>query len=273
MPNRILREGILTSARVARLNGWAEEVFYRRLMSVVDDFGRYYADTGLVRAACYPRQLNKVSDSDIGKWLTACVNAALVRVYPAQDGESYLQMIDFRQQARAAKSKFPHPPDECVADATHSHGDGEASAPVFVFEGEGVSEGEGEKGARKRTPPLPRPDDVSEQVWNDWLQLRKAKKASVTETVVEGARGEAAKAALTLEAFLRVWCLRGSQGLEASWLKPNERGQGGPQESFKTQDSRAAADLVARATGGLLSPQRRPQHLQEVIDVTPRRVG
>src|SRR5690606_33624040 len=62
MPNRILREGILTSPRIAKL-GWPEEVFYRRLMSVVDDFGRYYADPGLLRAACYPRQLNKVSDS------------------------------------------------------------------------------------------------------------------------------------------------------------------------------------------------------------------
>lgn len=131
MPNRILREGILTSPRVARLGGWAEEVFYRRLMSVVDDFGRYYADAGMIRAACYPRQLSKVSDSDIGKWLTACVNAALVRVYPASDGESYLQLLDFKQQARATKSKFPDP---CAANATQERSVSAADAPVFVFE-------------------------------------------------------------------------------------------------------------------------------------------
>jgi hypothetical protein len=95
--------------------GWAEEVFYRRLMSVVDDFGRYYADFGLLRAACYPRQLDKVSDPDIGKWLRACVDAALVRMYPAEDGESYLELLDFGQQVRAKKSKFPNPP----ADAKH----------------------------------------------------------------------------------------------------------------------------------------------------------
>jgi len=137
LPNRILREGILTSPRVAKLAGWADEVFYRRLMSVVDDFGRYYADQGLLRAACYPRQLNKVSDSDIGKWLTACVNAALVRVYPASDGERYLQLLDFRQQARAAKSKFPQPPSECIAGATQEQSGGGANAPVFgdVFGG------------------------------------------------------------------------------------------------------------------------------------------
>lgn len=116
MPNRILREGILTSAAVGRL-GWAEEVFYRRLHSVVDDFGRYYADAGLLRAACYPRQLNKVSDSDIGKWLRACVDAALVRVYPAEDGEQYLEVVKFGQQVRAKKSKFPDMRSTCVADA------------------------------------------------------------------------------------------------------------------------------------------------------------
>ena len=59
MPNRIVREGILTSERVELLS-WAEEVFYRRLMSVVDDFGRYYARPELLRAACYPLLLTKV---------------------------------------------------------------------------------------------------------------------------------------------------------------------------------------------------------------------
>jgi uncharacterized protein YdaU (DUF1376 family) len=63
------------------------------------------------------------------------------------------------------------------------------------------------------------PSDVSEQVWNDWLQLRKAKKASVTETVLKGARSEANKIGWTLEQFLIEWCTRGSQGLKAEWLK------------------------------------------------------
>ena len=63
------------------------------------------------------------------------------------------------------------------------------------------------------------PPDVSEQVWNDWLQLRKTKKASVTETVIRGARSEASKIGWTLEQFFVEWCTRGSQGLKAEWLK------------------------------------------------------
>lgn len=153
MPNRILREGINTSPRMARLSGWASEVLYRRLMSVVDDFGRYYADSGLVRAACYPRQLNKVSDSDIGKWITDCVNAGLVRVYPAEDGESYLEMLDFRQQTRAKASKFPAPPDRLqstgAAPAQQMHSKYTADAPVF---GDGDGDGDDTPRAARDVP-------------------------------------------------------------------------------------------------------------------------
>lgn len=78
--------------------------------------------------------------------------------------------------------------------------------------------------ARKRAAAPNCPDDVDPQTWSDWLALRKAKKAPVTETVLDQARRESRKADLTLAQFLQVWCARGSQGLQADWLKPNERG-------------------------------------------------
>ena len=139
LPNRLLREGILTSERVAALN-WAEEVFYRRLMSVVDDYGRFHANAKLIRAACYPLLIDKVSDADVGKWLANCAEAALVSVYPAPDGKRYLQLLDFRQQVRAEKSKYPEPPNRRAADATQllstvaasAHLDGVGVGDVFV---------------------------------------------------------------------------------------------------------------------------------------------
>ena len=67
------------------------------------------------------------------------------------------------------------------------------------------------------------PPDVDQQVWDDWKQLRKAKKAPVTETVVNSARKEAGKAGMSFSDFLTVWCARGSQGLQADWLKPEEK--------------------------------------------------
>jgi uncharacterized protein YdaU (DUF1376 family) len=78
------------------------------------------------------------------------------------------------------------------------------------------------KPIRERATNVACPPDVSEQVWQDWLQLRKSKKASVTETVIKGARSEAEKLGWALERFLVEWCTRGSQGLKAEWVeKPN----------------------------------------------------
>jgi hypothetical protein len=97
-----------------------------------------------------------------------------------------------------------------------------------------------------RPPKIARPDDVSDQIWTDWCQLRKQKKASVTATVLKLAREEAAAADLTLEQFLSVWCLRGSQGLQAAWLKPDERGRSPPPNGkhtgFETKDYHAGVN-------------------------------
>jgi hypothetical protein len=214
VPNRILREGILTSPRIAKL-GWAEEVFYRRLHSVVDDFGRYYGDVGMLRAACYPRQLNKVSDSDVGKWLRSCVDAALVRVYQV-GGEEYIALLDFNQQVRAKKSKFPDLPSECVADAQQTPANAHLDVSVFVSEDVGES-----RAARD----LLQPEDVEDQVWTDWKALRAKKRTTVSATAVEDARKEAKKAGVSLNRFFVIWCRRGSQGLEASWLTPEEKAE------------------------------------------------
>lgn len=107
MPNRIIRDAILTSVPVSTL-GWAEEVLYRRLMSVADDYGRCDALPQLVRSRCYPLQTDQVRVADITRWLAACEKAGLIALYEA-NGKPYLQIEKFGQQQRSA-SKFPPPP-------------------------------------------------------------------------------------------------------------------------------------------------------------------
>jgi len=66
------------------------------------------------------------------------------------------------------------------------------------------------------------PTDVSQQIWSDWVALRKSKKAPITQTVLNGAISEAKILGWSLEKFLAEWCSRGSQGLKAEWIvKPN----------------------------------------------------
>lgn len=166
MPNRILRDGILTSESVSALS-WAEEVFYRRLMSVADDHGRFHAAPKLIRAACYPLLIDKVSDADIGKWLTSCVTAALVSVYPAADGKRYLQITKFGQQVRA-KSKFPEPSDSdavslLAIDSSRQQPPADAHLGVSVF---GVVSEVGGEGRKRRPPKSSMPENfgISERV-------------------------------------------------------------------------------------------------------------
>lgn len=207
MPNRIIRDAILTSPAVCAL-GWPEEVFYRRLMSIADDYGRCEALPQLLRSRCYPLQTDDVRVADISRWMAACQKTGLVVLYEVE-GKSYLQIAKFGQQQRSASKCPPPPTGDSVCNQLL------ADAHLGVF-----GDGDG-KSIRKRT--LPRPEDVPEQVWDDWCALRRAKKATVTETVLSEARKEAGKAGMPLSDFLRVWCVRGSQGLQSEWLKPAEK--------------------------------------------------
>lgn len=113
--------------------------------------------------------------------------------------------------------------------------------------------------AQKRATPPACPDDVGERVWSDWLQLRKTKKAPVSDTVIHQARVEAKKAGMTFEAFLREWCVRGSQGLKADWLTPNNRA--GPSGRSPT----AAEHRVLQAVPSLAAPHLRHSPQQTLI--------
>lgn len=117
--------------------------------------------------------------------------------------------------------------------------------------------------------PSQRPGDVSEQIWSDWVALRKAKRAPVTATVLSQARNEAEKAGMAFEPFLAVWCARGSQGLQADWLKPHERGcaqltQVSPTQAAKSKTLSAIQQLQSMKHGHPLDPRRDSGRLERV---------
>lgn len=107
MPNRILKDSICTSPTIDVLSRDAE-VFFYRLIVQCDDYGRMDARLPILRAKCYPLQIDKVTERSIDKWLKELVDAALVTLYVV-DGQTYLQMAtwDRHQQVRAKRSKYP----------------------------------------------------------------------------------------------------------------------------------------------------------------------
>jgi uncharacterized protein YdaU (DUF1376 family) len=64
-----------------------------------------------------------------------------------------------------------------------------------------------------------KPEDVNEEVWKDWLSLRRVKKAPVTATALTRLRAEATKAGLSLQEALTQCVANGWQGFEAEWIK------------------------------------------------------
>lgn len=108
MPTRLIREGILTSERVNSLDP-AAEVFYRRLLSKVDDFGLFDARPAILLSALYPLQLAKVREANIVRWLADVQTANLVRLYEVAS-KPYLQVLDTRWPTRSSP-KYPPPPD------------------------------------------------------------------------------------------------------------------------------------------------------------------
>lgn len=121
MPNRIIREGIITSEAVNSLN-WEAEIFYRRLLSVVDDFGRFDARPSVLRSALYPLKLDSMREDSVQRCLKSCEVARLVVLYSV-NGKEYLEVTNFRQQVRSKKSKYPAPDEHmrsrCTVDANH----------------------------------------------------------------------------------------------------------------------------------------------------------
>lgn len=80
-----------------------------------------------------------------------------------------------------------------------------------------------------------RPDEVAEDLWRDFLVLRRAKRAPLTERALAGIRRQADIAGKTLVEAIELCIERNWQSFDATWLRVEARG-------------RASADVARRHT-------------------------
>lgn len=85
---------------------------------------------------------------------------------------------------------------------------------------------------------LVKPDGIADSVWSDFQAIRKAKRAPLTATALDGIEREASKAGLSLQQALQTCCARGWQGFKADWVAGQKPGVAMPQ----SKASRQAAD-------------------------------
>ena len=104
---------------------------------------------------------------------------------------------------------------------------------------------------------------VEAQAAADWLAVRKAKRAALTQTALDDVVAEAGKAGISVAQAVRICAARGWQGFRASWDWRDDRPQG------RTFDG--------KPQGGQLSAgeQARQQALRiaEKMGLTPEQVG
>lgn len=230
MPTRLIRDGILTSERVNALSERGE-LFYRRLLNVADDYGRFSANLTLLRSTCYPLKVDSVKEDSIKKHLAEAVDAGLIVLYTV-GAKEYLEIQDFGQRIQS-KSKHPGPldsPDLPVSpgvqpESTVENGDPPGKTALVG----GVVGVEGGGGKRARDPAgarLPADFDPGEE-GRQYARKHGLNPDAVMEafrdywTAAPGSRGRKSD----WQATWRTWCRKDAEqrGGKAGAAAPRKR--------------------------------------------------
>lgn len=118
MPNRIIKESICTSKGLSECSIFAEDL-YKRLIVYADDYGRFNADTEIMLARLYPREIQYFTEDDIIEALIELAGIGKIAFYTAQPKkEVYGCLPNWKehQRVRDSKSKCPDPDDTTVND-------------------------------------------------------------------------------------------------------------------------------------------------------------
>ena len=95
---------------------------------------------------------------------------------------------------------------------------------------------------------MEKPIEVSDGVWLSFLQVRRAKKAAVTDLAILGIKRECVKAGISLEEALTICCERGWASFKADWMQQRRNGSSGG-ESFYQRDQRLKRQEAAKWGG------------------------
>ena len=95
---------------------------------------------------------------------------------------------------------------------------------------------------------------VDPVIASDWITHRKAKKAAITPTVIDGINREAIKAGMPLADVLAACCQRGWIGFKADWLS-----------EYKNQPAKTQYQINQEATARAIFGTRKPANEPRVI--------
>lgn len=219
MANRVLRDWTF-SENVDSLS-YEAEVFFTRLIMKADDFGRFHASPKLLKAALFPLREN-INLEDIISMVEQCAKSGIIKLYSSGE-KQYIQIPEFNQRLRVMSSKFPEPQ---TFDNFARSSAGE-SRPERKKETEDETETE-KKETASAVPALSKFDfkkallsfGFNSDLVNEWMQVRKVKRAVNSETSFNMFINEILKApSIDKNEILKICVGNSWKGFKAEWLQ------------------------------------------------------
>ena len=123
MPNRIIKESINESEGLSSCSLFAIDL-YKRLISYADDYGRFNADTIIMRARLYPREYDSITEQDIIEGLCELAGVGKIEFYTPDIFNQHNRKGIYgafphwseHQRVRESKAKCPDPGDTKIND-------------------------------------------------------------------------------------------------------------------------------------------------------------
>jgi hypothetical protein len=223
MPNRLIRDGLLESEAVLSLTIEARWL-YIAICLTADDMGLFEAtEFKLARRADLKKE-------HIERLLSMLNDVDLIRLY-SDDKKNYGIIPKFKQRLQIKRIKYPIPPEQLYLDDNDAiekfNKLRQLASKTTVVQrmGNGCVTDAQPPEPEPEPEPEPKhkkhitPDGVSDSVFKDYLEVRKAKKAKWTETALKGLQREAKDANMTLEQVMIMCCERNWVGFKAEWAK------------------------------------------------------
>src|SRR6476660_974274 len=106
MPQRFLRPGITTSDRWNSAS-WLAQSFYIRLLTQVDDHGRFDGRIAVLQSYCFPLRTD-VTRQKVQSAVSELEQCGLIERYETPDHKEFVQITQWHEKPRN-KSKFADP--------------------------------------------------------------------------------------------------------------------------------------------------------------------
>lgn len=220
------------------------------------------------RIGMNPKSFTKAREILMRGWIVADDG----RLYHPTLTERVIEMIEKRRKdaERRGRNRAGHtdghavvPRDTAGTDTGQSPDGGLTTTGRTVPEPEPVEEAKAKE--KKRAAPALGLSEllalgVEQGAAADWLKVRAAKRAPLTQTVLDALVREAGKANLSVADAVRISAERNWQGFNADWLTPEIRGSMGRRNDIAAAEQHNAA-VLAKVQGTRAEP---PFQLQVV---------